>query len=132
MKSVILISDSPVDLRKIAEDYESFGSVDAQTSLRLVIEGNWGWFAFNLETNLEDEINDAELTTFRHFINNPSYIQLEFSSVCAVNVAISKFTPRGLILVDNDHGMICSLEEVKRRIESYEDWLSISPDSPPP
>jgi hypothetical protein len=131
MKSVILISDRPVDLRKIAEDYESLGSVDAQSSLRLVIEGNWGWFAFNLEADLEDEIGEAEVTTIRQSINNPSYVQLEFSSACAVNIAISKFIPRGLILVDNDHGMLWSLEEVKRRIETNEDWLSISPDSPP-
>ena len=64
-------------------------------SLRLVIEGNWGWFAFNLEADLEDEIGDAERTTIRHSISDPSYVQLEFSSACAVNIAMSKFIPGG-------------------------------------
>lgn len=132
MKSVLLISSMPLDLHELANHYKHCGSVNLQSDKRLVVEGVWGWFALNVEPDAEDEMSASEIDRIRQSILVPSYCQLEFGSANAAELAVSNFIPRFRVLIDNDFGVLWSLEEVQRRIKAHEDWLSAREDTPAP
>jgi hypothetical protein len=134
MKSILLISDTLLDLAALGASYSPVGIVDIQSQQRLVVEGEWGWFALNQEPEAEAELDEVELAQIRRSFTTPFYIQLEFSSPRAVDVAVSNFTAEVPLLVDNDFGLIRPIDEVRASIAAGKSWLTSAsppPDSPP-
>lgn len=126
MKSVAIISDNTLDLAALAEIYTTQGRVDMPSKKRLVVEGAWGWFAMNLgEPPLED-FDESELAQVKTKIARPCFAQLEYSTGPAADAAITLLPSNGFTLIDNDHGLIAPLEEIRRRISEGSAWQTAS------
>jgi hypothetical protein len=96
------------------------------SSQRLVIEGDCGWFAFNLGEPPLADFDEAELARITAKITRPCFAQLEYSNGTAANFAITLFPGGGSTLVDNDHGLIAPIEEIRKRIDEGSEWQTAS------
>jgi len=126
MRSVIIVTENPLDLNKLADIYRTSGLVDLQSPERLVVKGSWGWFAFNREPNLEEEYDEFELEKLKQKMSRATFVQLEFSDSRAANIAVLLLPDNDKIMIDNDHGLIAPIGDVQRRIQNAEDWTSAS------
>ena len=126
MKSVILISTGPPDLGRMSEIYSEVGSASLQSPNRLVVEGDWGWFAIGIDHELEDEFSDAERTRIAQLVTEPAYAQLEYSSPSAADVAIKLMPTTAETLIDNDHGALRPIGEVRDLIRAGMEWQTSS------
>jgi hypothetical protein len=124
MRSVVVITNQPLDIHTLADAYKTSGHVDIQSDERLVIEGEWGWFAFNRDKVLEEEFDEAELDELRRQVDAPSFAQLEYSNSRAADIAILGLPVNGTTLIDNDHGLIAPVGEIRRRIQEGAGWHS--------
>lgn len=88
MKSVIIISATKPDPSRVAEAYGDIGSMNLQSPKRLVVEGDWGWFAIGIDDELEGEFSDAERARIAQLVAEPVYARLEYSSSPAADLAI--------------------------------------------
>ena len=122
MRSVILISAESLDLSALTSAYDGIGSACLQSPERLVVKGEWGWFAVGIEEGLVEEFSDSELSRVREIVANPVFLQLEYSSSEAADLAIGRF-PHA-VWVDNDHGMLRPIEEVQMCIQQGLEWQS--------
>lgn len=122
MRSVILLSAEPLNLAGLASVYSDLGSVDLQSSERVVVEGEWGWFGIEIEERLAEEFCESELLLVREMVASPVFSSLEYSSSKAADLAVERLPSP--LWVDNDHGMICPIEEIKMRIQQGLEWQS--------
>ena len=118
MKSVILISNTPIKLLDLADLYKDSGEVDLVSSRRIVVESAWGWFAFNTESSMEAEYEPDELLKIKTLMQSPSFIQLEYNTLDALSAAIMRLQSEPFLLLDDDHGLICTIREFKSRVDS--------------
>ncbi len=126
MKSVILISSKQFDLERLLEVYGSVGSTDLQSSKRLVVEGDWGWFAVGIDEGLEKEFSNEERSAVDQVISEPFFAALEYSCLAAADLAVGLMPVTGTMLIDNDHGLTLPIEEVKQRIQTGVEWQTSS------
>ncbi|RVU05272.1 hypothetical protein EOS93_31100 [Rhizobium sp. RMa-01] len=113
MKSVVMMFTAEPDLSRIAEAYGDIGSTDLQSPGRLVVEGDWGWFAVGIDRDLEGEFSDLERARIARLVAEPVYAQLEYSNSAAADLAIKLMPATAETLIDNDHGMLRSIAEVR-------------------
>ncbi|MEN9470399.1 MAG: hypothetical protein RL630_2132 [Verrucomicrobiota bacterium] len=78
MKSILLISDTLLDLAALGASYSPVGIVDIQSQQRIVVEGAWGWFALNQEPEAEAEMDEVELAQIRRSFTTPFSSNLNF------------------------------------------------------
>ena len=123
MMSVILISDSAFDFEGLAVLYSSLGRVVAFGNGGFRVYGVWGWFSFEEDEYVEGEYEPAELARVRDTFQQPFFAMLQHSTDEAVVIALSNLVVNQSILVDNDHGLLLKLEEVKKRIWDGREWL---------
>lgn len=124
MKSIFFITGIPLDLVEIGIGYKHLGDVTVHSKNRIVVEGVWGWFAFNTEPDGESEFDTSELAFVKRSFPKPFYFQLEYSSNKAAELAVSYFSLEIPFLIDNDFGLILTVEQVKARIALGRSWLS--------
>lgn len=124
MQSVIIITEKSLDLSALLDAYRVTGHVDLQSAHRLVVEGSWGWFAFNRDNTLEDEFDESELKKLKNFMQSLSFVQLEFSDSRAADIAALRLPIEGTVMIDNDHGLVAPIEEIRRRIQEGNNWIS--------
>lgn len=106
--------------------YGDIGSTKMQSPTRLVVEGTWGWFAIALDRELEAEFSDNERARITKLIAKPVYAQLEYSNSSAADLAIELMPVAAATLIDNDHGMLRSIEEVRDLIRAGMEWQTLS------
>jgi hypothetical protein len=121
-KSVILISIRPLDLVEFGRACESSGRVDCQSDHRLVVEGDWGWFALDVDQSLRNDFDDTELAKVRQLIREPIFGELSYSDNRVVDLSIKLLPLADDVLVDNDHGVVLPVGEIRRRIKSGREW----------
>jgi len=126
MKSVIIISATKPDPSRVAEAYGDIGSMNLQSPKRLVVEGDWGWFAIGIDDELEGEFSDAERARIAQLVAEPVDAQLEYSSSPAADLAIKLMPPTAGTLIDNDHGVLRPIEEVARPDPHGDEWQTSS------
>lgn len=122
MKSLIVISASQPDLIRMAEVYSETGSANLQSPERLVVEGGWGWFAIGIDDELEGEFSDIERARIGQLGAAPVYAQLEYSNSSAADLAIKLMPVNTETLIDNDHGMLRPIREVRNLIDAEIEW----------
>ncbi|WP_367871597.1 hypothetical protein [Luteolibacter sp. Populi] len=135
MQWIILISGAPLDFEELAGTYRSLGEVQLQTSPpRLMVQGGSlrGSFVFNQDSRVGAAFSDGQLAMIRQIIPVPSFSMLQFRFAEDADAAISRFIAHGPVLVDNDQGLLLSLEEIKHRIAMGQDWLTGSSANPSP
>lgn len=126
MKSVILISTGQLDLSDLAEVYADIGSTNLQSPKRLVVEGDWGWFAIGIDDEIAGEFSDIERAKIAQLVPEPVYVQLEYSTSSAADLAIKLMPATTDMLIDNDHGMLRPIEEVRGLIRAGMEWQTTS------
>jgi hypothetical protein len=127
MNSVILISSEPFDLARLLKACGGAGSAYLQSPKRLIVEGDRGWFAIGIDEGLEEEFSGMELSTLEQIIPEPYFAQLEYSSPSVADLAVRLMPVSGTMLIDNDHGLTRSIDEVRQRIQAGVEWQT-SPD----
>lgn len=125
MRAVTLIARSPIDLEALQERFRDSDRVGLQSASRLVVAGDWGWFAFDADQKVGSEFEEADIEKFRAAIATPFFLLLEYSTTDAAERAISSL-PSDDFLIDNDHGLVLPVAEVRRRIQSRENWQTAS------
>lgn len=123
MNSVLLISQAPLKLQSLAAICNTDGNVAFTSAARFVVEGSWGWYAIYLESDDTSEFEPVELEAIKRVFSEPSFAGLEFSDPSAAGRAILNLNTVRPLLVDNDHGMICSADEIERRIRNSKEWI---------
>jgi hypothetical protein len=124
-ESVILISDKPFNLAAFGKACEANGRAYLQSDRRLVVEGDWGWFALDCDQSLRADFDDEELAMLGRLIREPIFGQLSYRPNHAADMAI-KLLPLGdSVLVDNDHGLVLPVGEVRQRIQSGCEWQTV-------
>jgi len=124
------------DFDRIADSaYQAFSEIGAprrESDKRFVVESpngmEGGWIAFQPIDNAQYDYEMDELKEIKSRIKNPSFFLVEgrdgekkFSTIF-----IQKFSPPDKVLIDNDHGLIADLMEIKKKTESGADWLHLS------
>jgi len=106
----------------MSEAYGDIGSTNLQSPKRLVVEGDWGWFAIGIDDELEVEFSDTELARIAQLIAEPVFAQLEYSDSSAADLAIELMPAAVETLIDNDHGMLRPIGEVRDLIRAGMEW----------
>jgi hypothetical protein len=132
MFTFLIISDADSISASAYQAFSAIGNPEENTRGRLVVESangmKDGWIAFQPIENIQYDYETEELEEIKTLISNPSFYLIEGRNgvVNFSNVFIQNFSPSGKVLIDNDHGMIADLAEVKGKIQSGEDWLYLS------
>ncbi len=132
MFSFLIISNIDDISVNVYQAFSKIGVPEKQMAGRFVVEDlngmKDGWIAFQPIENTQYDYEIEELEEIKKKIANPSFYLIEGrnGTVNFSNRFIQEFNPSGNVLIDNDHGMIVGLMEVKKRIESGEDWLHLS------
>jgi hypothetical protein len=126
MKSVIVIFSSLPDLERMSEAYGGIGSTNLRSPERLVVEGDWGWFAIGIDDEVEGEYSDTERTRITQIIPDPVFSQLEYSGSRAADLAIRFMPASADTLIDNDHGLLRPIGEVRELIQAGVEWQTRS------
>lgn len=110
----------------MGEVYSGIGSAYLQSPKRLVVEGDWGWFAIGIDDEIAGELSDIERAEIARLVPEPIYLQLEYSTSEAADLAIKLMPAATDMLIDNDHGMLRPIEEVRGRIQAGMEWQTTS------
>lgn len=125
MKSVVLISSCRIRIDDAAGVFKAVGSVYIEPSERVVVEGDWGWFAIGLDES-GDSFSGEETSNLEKILKTPFFAQLEYRNSASVNLAIEHMPAAGEILIDNDHGALRPIEEIREMIQRGMEWQTSS------
>ena len=129
--SFLIISDFDRIYAGVYQAFCAIGTPKEELGGRLLVESvsgmKDGWIAFQPIENIQYDYEIDELEAIKKRIANPSFYLIEGrnGAVDFCNKFIQEFYPSGKVLIDNDHGMIAGLEEVKEKIKLGEDWLHL-------
>ena len=132
MFSFIVISDADRLYASVYKVFCAVGTPEEVLDGRLQVESATGmkdgWIAFQPIKDIQYDYEADELEEIKKKISDPSFYLIEGRNgvVNLCNKFIQEFNPSGKVLIDNDHGMITSLEEVKGKIKLGEDWLHLA------
>ncbi|MBA3684525.1 MAG: hypothetical protein H0W72_04710 [Planctomycetes bacterium] len=127
MKTAIVIAGPNLKFQTLAEAAKGLGRVDLQSEIRMVVEGDFGVFAFNLDLSIADDFDASETARVTSTIKEPQFFLLEYSGSAAANAAIQILPDQCPILIDNDHGLVADRPEILARINRSEDWTAHQP-----
>lgn len=132
MFTFLIISDFDRITDSVYQAFAAIGTPRSEPDKRFVVESSTGmeggWIAFQPIEDVQYDYGMDELEEIKSRIKNPSFFLVEgrdgedkFSTIF-----IQKFSPPDKVLIDNDHGLIADLMEIKAKIESGADWLHLS------
>ncbi len=123
MQNVILITPSDVDSWRIAECFSSQERIDVQSLGRIVVHGVFGILIFDLDEFMMYDFEKDELEKIRALSPASIFWRFVFSSPDAANFGIRMLIQIPGCLIDNDCGILTSVEEICRRIERNSPWI---------
>jgi hypothetical protein len=127
MKTAVVIAGPKLSFPILAEAAKRLGRVDLQSESRMVVEGDFGVFAFNLDPSIADDFDPLETAKVTGAVQEPHYFLLEYSGSAAANAAIRILPDQCPVLIDNDHGLIADRPDILARINRSEDWTEHRP-----
>lgn len=122
MMSAILISEKKLLLDHLFNNIGGKWNVRLHDESELFAEKADEWFMVEYDENLISLYEDEERASINNFGSFPFFYHLGYNSYEAANVAIMTIQPPGPMLVDNDHGLITRLEDIRQAIESGIAW----------
>jgi hypothetical protein len=131
MLTFILISD-PSTAERLPEALlgsfprvtrQPFIDLLGQTNDRLVAEEGNQWLGARRCDAIGEEYDDAEMDVIRPFFSKPSFVVVEGRGLGLVNRMFLGVDDGLSFLVDNDHGLICPVAEIKRRVNEGRSWI---------
>ena len=121
MKAITIISAKPIDLTTLSNGCREIGTVDLRQK-RFVVEGEWGWFAVEQDQRINESFDGSQARRLRALVGEPNFALLEYINDRAAELAIDLLSLDDDIFIDNDHGLVASLGEIRRRIRAGENW----------
>jgi hypothetical protein len=138
MKSVIIITKDPLDFDHIAPNFEGYGHVDKVKDClaaaegpenSLVVDGPDGWFSLSIYETLINSFDESQREVFSRAFSPYFLAFLEFSTIAVVNIAINQIDIPVDSLVDNDHGLVTTIGEIRNLIRRSVPWTMLRPGS---
>jgi len=132
MFSFLIISDGVDISSNVYQAFSLIGSPRKETGGRFVVESiggmRDGWIAFQPIEDGQHDYEMEELDEIKKTVKNPSFYLIEGRNgvINFANEFIKKFSYSGNILIDNDHGLIADLTQIKINAELKKDWLYLS------
>lgn len=131
MKSFILIWDRMLDMPDLAARFAGKGAVILEPAGRLVVEGDWGWFDIASDPFVLDECEFADLENIQKWMGKDMLALMDealfwgvsFRTEESAEIAIMGLPVSDTLLVDNDHGLIVPISDIRSRIERRESWI---------
>ena len=125
MKSAVLITHDRLNLDQVAHDFNCYGVVYKTEENRLVVELPNGWFFLRVDVSLLNVYDEDELHLVRQTFSVFFMSYLGFSTIEAANIALTHINIPRDSLVDNDHGSISSIDDIRGLILRSIDWSMI-------
>lgn len=126
MFSFVIISNNPDIADFIKDSFLSIGELYFESDDRIVVrDKNDDWIAFQPILDPSDDYELDELEAIREKIHNPKFYLME-GRVSEFKIENRFFAALKIFdntIVDNDHGAILNLQEIKDRIELGMEWL---------
>jgi hypothetical protein len=131
MLTLVLIS-TPAVAKKLPESLlENFPNVIRQPFVdlagrqdeRLLAEDGDHWLAARRCDALRDEYDELEMDIILPLFPDPSFVVVEGRGFKLLNQMFLAADDDLDVLVDNDHGLICPVAEIKRRIADGRIWI---------
>ncbi|WP_421694503.1 hypothetical protein [Aestuariivirga sp.] len=122
MKSIIIIFNGQPNLNYMATVYSAQGRTSIQSPKRLVVEGEWGWFAIDVDAELEADFSESERDQITRVVPEPIFAQMPYSNSFSANLAVELMPTTAETLIDNDHGMLLRINEVREMIHAGKEW----------
>lgn len=117
MQSVIMISDSEVDIAQIEKQWENKSISTNNLGSRLVIEMEKGRIYLDVIKDGLSEYDDGELTDLK--MNDYYFYSISYTDSVALSAFIHKTTFSSKIFIDDDAGKIIPYSEFCKSI----DWV---------
>ena len=119
MQSVIIITAAPLDLDAIIAGARRIGVIELHSQVQLAVKGDWGHFILDVYDSIADDYEPEALQRVRTLIREPHFAQLMYREAAALD--------QGVLLlpecwIDNDHGLLAPIEDIRARIARGEDW----------
>lgn len=129
MFSFLIISGNSSIFYLVRSALSKIGQVSPEADGRIVArDENGDWIAFQPILNISDDYEEGEMGAVLKMIENPSFYLIEgrWSESRLENKLLIELNDCGSVAIDNDHGAILSLHDVKERIDSGVEWLRSS------
>jgi hypothetical protein len=131
MLTLVLISTPAVAQRLPESLLANFPNVTRQPFVdlaggqndRLLAEDGDHWLAARRCDALRDEYDELEMDFILTLFPDPSFVVVEGRGLKLLNRMLLAVDDAIDILVDNDHGLICPVSEIKRRILDARIWI---------
>lgn len=126
MKSVILITNKPLDLEYIGSRCLERGVHDIgrrrPLGAELVVKLDSEWFSVHLDQQLADGFDAEEMREIERVVHSPTFAQIRYSNLTALNMFINCLPDKMTALIDNDFGLRATLDEIRRRASNGAAW----------
>jgi hypothetical protein len=131
MLTLVLISDLATAERLPQALTTNFAKVSrrplvdltGQTIDRLVVEEEEQWLAIRRCDEIRDEYDEFETDVIRSHFTAPCFVVVEGRGLGLANRMFREVDGALNFLVDNDHGLLCPVEDIKRRIDEGKGWV---------
>lgn len=131
MLTIVLISDLAT-ARRLPEALltgfpnmrrQPFVDIAGQSEHRLLVEDGDHWLAARRCDPIGAEYDDGEMDAILSVFPEPCFVVVEGRGPALASQALLGVDGSLRFLVDNDHGLICPIGEIKRRIGAGRDWM---------
>jgi len=122
MRSFIIISENILDLQDLNGSYIDIGKAYTTSQSRLVVEGDWGWFSISHDDTIINDFDDEERSAINFTLEDASFYLAEYSNLYSANMAIERMPVNTRQWIDNDHGLICPIDKIKKYILDGIEW----------
>jgi hypothetical protein len=102
---------------------QPFVDIWGQCNERLVTEQGSHWLAARRCDEIQSEYDEAEMEIIRPAYPEPSFVVVEGRGLKLANRMFLEVDDDLDFLIDNDHGLICPVAEIKRRISEGRSWF---------
>lgn len=131
MITLVLISTPAIALQLPENLLANFPSVTRQPFVdlagrqndRLLAEDGDHWIAARRCDALRDEYDELEMDIILSLFPDPSFVVVEGRGLKLLNQVFLAADDTLDVLVDNDHGLICPVAEIRRRITEGRIWI---------
>ena len=133
MFTFLIISETKNISTNIYQAFSKIGVPEQESGGRFIVESpngmKDGWIAFQPIIDIQHDYEADELAEIEKKVKNPSFFLIEGrnGTINFSDKFILEFNLAGKTMIDNDHGIISELSDIKDKIRSGEDWLHLKP-----
>jgi hypothetical protein len=102
---------------------QPFVDLTGREDERLLVEDGDHWLAARRCDALRNEYDELEMDLILPLFPDPSFVVVEGRGLKLLNQMFLAAEDSLDVLVDNDHGLICPIAEIKRRIADDRIWI---------